>query len=159
MRSRVVMYPAGIKAAREAAAYGMLNFGFAVEGEWKRDAVVRGGHRSFMTGPKTKEGTPRVGGTFRRSIHTVAYFDGKRIGAGAALDHNSGQDENHEPVPSYVPGSGIIVYVGSNSGYGLYVELGTWKMAARPAAVPALLRLKGEAQALISAGAQRHLGR
>ena len=152
------MYPVGIKAAREAAAYGMLNFGFAVESAWKSDAVVRGGHRSFNT-DLTKAGTPRVGGTFRRSIHTVGYIDGVRIGAGTASSPNSGQDENHEPVPDYVPGSGIVVYVGSNSGYGAYVELGTWKMPARPAAVPALLRLKGQAQALIAAGAQKHIGR
>ena len=156
-RSRVVMDPAGVKAAREAAAYGLLNFGFAVEGAWKSDAVVRGGHRSFKT-DLTKAGTPRVGGTFRRSIHTVAYIDGVRIGAGTASSPNSGQDENHEPVPDYVPGSGIVAYVGSNSGYGAFVELGTSKMAARPAAVPALLRLKDQAPALMRAGAQKHLG-
>ena len=158
VRSRVVMDPAGVKAAREAAAYGLLNFGFAVEGAWKSDAVVRGGHRSFKT-DLTKAGTPRVGGTFRRSIHTVAYIDGVRIGAGTASSPNSGQDENHEPVPDYVPPSGIAVFVGSNSGYGAYVELGTYKMVDRPAAVPALLRLRDEAPALIAAGARKHTGR
>ena len=157
-RSRVVINPAGIKAAREAAAYGLLNFGFAVETAWKADAVVRGGHRSFNT-DLTKAGTPRVGGTFRRSIHTAGYLDGVRIGAGTASSPNSGEDENHAPVPSYAAGSGIVVCVGSNSGYGLFVELGTYKMAARPAGGPALLRLKGQAQSLVAAGAQRHMGR
>ena len=71
MTVRIVRNAAGITAAREAGAYGLLNFGFAVEGAWKADAVVRGGHRSFMT-DLTKSGTPRVGGTFRRSIHTAA---------------------------------------------------------------------------------------
>jgi hypothetical protein len=157
-RTRVVIHPAAIKAAREAAAYGLLSFGFAVEGAWKRDAVVRGGHRSFMTGPKTKAGTPKIGGTFRRSIHTVAYLDGVRIGAGTATSPNSGVDGNKEPVPDYVPERGAVVFVGSNSGYGAFVELGTSRMPARPAAVPALLRLKGQAPALIAAGARKHLG-
>ena len=167
-RTRVVINPAGIKAVREAAAYGLLSFAFAVESAWKRDVVVRGGHRSFMTGPKTKAGTARVGGTLRRSLHTVCYLDGKRIGAGTADAPNSGVDGKTaddvattgipNTVPDYVPGSGIVAYVGSNSGYGAFVELGTSKMAARPAAVPALLRLKDQAPALMRAGAQKHLG-
>lgn len=150
MTTRIVRHPAAIKAAREAVAYGLLNFGFAVESAWKADAVVRGGHRSFNT-DLTKAGTPRVGGTFRRSIHTAAYLDGQRIGGETS-------DENGVAPPAYPAGKGAVVFVGSNSGYGGYVELGTDKMAARPAAVPALLGLKGEAPALISAGARKHLG-
>jgi hypothetical protein len=166
-KTRVVINPAGIKAAREAAAYGLLNFGFAVESAVKRDAVVAGGNRSFMTGPKTKEGTPRIGGTLRRSYHTVCYLDGKRIGAGTAGAQDSGVDEKTpqdvaecgvpNTVPHYPPGSGIVVYVGSNSGYGAFVELGTSKMAARPTLMPALLRMKDQAPALIRAGVQRHM--
>ncbi len=110
MTVRIVRNAAGIKAAREAGAYGLLNFGFAVEGAWKADAVVRGGHRSFMT-DLTKAGTPRVGGTFRRSIHTAAYLDGQRIGGEMA-------DENGEAPPNYPAGKGMVVYVGSNCGYG-----------------------------------------
>ena len=151
MTTRIVRHPAAIKAAREAAAYGLLNFGFAVETAWKRDAVVRGGHRSFNT-DLTKAGTPRVGGTFRRSIHTAAYLDGRRIGGETS-------DENGVAPPDYAPGTGMVVFVGSNSGYGAFVELGTAKMPARPAAVPALLATKGQAPALIAAGARRHLGR
>ena len=151
MSTRVVRHPAAIKAAREATAYGLLNFGFAVETAWKRDAVVRGGHRSFNT-DLTKAGTPRVGGTFRRSIHTAAYLDGSKIGGEAA-------DENGQAPPDYVPERGMVVFVGSNSGYGAFVELGTSKMPARPAAVPALLATKGQAPQLIAAGARRHLGR
>ena len=152
--TRVVVNPKAMQAVREAVAYGLLNFAFAVEGAWKKDAVVRGGHRSFMTGPKTKAGTARIGGTLRRSIHTVCYLDGKRIGAGTADARNSGKDgktakdvtETGIPntVPDYpAPGKGIVAYIGSNSGYGAFVELGTSKMAARPAAVPALLRPQG----------------
>jgi hypothetical protein len=147
---RIVRHPEAIKAAREATAYGLLNFGFAVEGAWKADAVVRGGHRSFNT-DLTKAGTPRIGGTFRRSIHTAAYLDGTRIGGEAA-------DENGNAPPAYPSEKGMVVFVGSNSGYGAFVELGTVKMPARPAAVPALLKMKGQAPALIAAGARRHLG-
>ena len=150
MTVRIVRNAAGIKAAREAGAYGLLNFGFAVEGAWKRDAVVRGGHRSFNT-DLTKAGTPRVGGTFRRSIHTAAYLDGQRIGGEMS-------DENGEAPPNYPAGKGMVVFVGSNCGYGGFVELGTVKMPARPAAVPALLGLKGEAPALVAAGARKHVG-
>jgi murein DD-endopeptidase MepM/ murein hydrolase activator NlpD len=150
MTTRIVRHPAAIKAAREAAAYGLLNFGHAVEAAWKRDAVVRGGHRSFKT-DLTKAGTPRVGGTFRRSIHTAAYLDGTRIGGGTA-------DANGQATPDYAAGSGMVVFVGSNSGYGAYVELGTVKMPARPAAVPALLATKVQAPALIAAGARKHVG-
>ena len=150
MSTRIVRHPAAIKAAREAAAYGLLNAGFAVEGAWKRDAVVRGGHRSFKT-ILTKAGTAEVGGTFRRSIHTAAYLDGARIGGPPT-------DGNGEPVPDYAPGTGMVVFVGSNSGYGGYVEVGTYKMPARPAAVPALLATKDQFPALIAAGARKHVG-
>lgn len=152
MSVRIVRHPAALRAAREAIAHGLLNFGHAVERDWKADAVVRGGHRSFMTGPRTKAGTPRIGGTFRRSIHTVAYLDGARLGASAA------SDENGTALPSYAPGAGMAVVVGSNSGYGAYVELGTARMPARPAAVPALQKNRGAAVELIRAGARRHLG-
>ena len=150
MSTRIVRHPAAIKAAREARAYGLLNFGFAVEGAWKRDAVVRGGHRSFNT-VLTKAGTPRVGGTFRRSIHTAAYLDGARIGGPVT-------DGNGEATPEYAAGTGMAVFVGSNSGYGAFVELGTDRMPARPAGVPALLATKDQFPALIAAGTKRKLG-
>jgi hypothetical protein len=151
MTTRIVRHPAAIKLAREATAYGLLNFGYAVEGAAKRDAVVRGGHRSFMTGPKTKAGTARIGGTLRRSYHTAAYLDGARIGGEPT-------DENGNAPPEYPAGSGMVVFVGSNSGYGGFVDLGTVKMAARPTLVPALLGLKSQAPGLISAGARKHVG-
>ena len=159
MSTRVVRHPAAIKAAREAAAYGLLNAGFAVETAAKRDAVVRGGHRSFMTGPKTKAGTARIGGTLRRSYHTAAYLDGVQIGAGTAAARTSGVDENGEALPAYPTESGMVVFVGSNSGYGAFVDLGTANMPARPTLPPALMATKGQFPALIAAGARRHLGR
>ena len=157
MTTRIVRHPAAIKLAREATAYGLLNFGYAVEAATKRDAVVRGGHRSFMTGPKTKAGTARIGGTLRRSYHTAAFLDGTRIGGEPT-------DENGNAPPEYPAGSGMLVVVGSNSGYGGWVERGTHnkdgsvKMAARPTLVPALLGLKAQAPTLIAAGARKHVG-
>jgi hypothetical protein len=142
--------PRELAKLREAVAYGMLNLGHAIETDTKRETVVRGGHRSFNT-DLTKAGTPRVGGTLRRSIHTAAYLDGKQVGGVAT-------DENGAATPDYAAGTGIKVFVGTNSGYGAYVELGTVKMPARPSLVPALLKNKGDAPALIAAGARKRLG-
>lgn len=150
MSTRIVRHPEAVKAAREAVAFGLLNAGYAVETAWKRDVVVRGGHRSFKT-MLTKGGTPEVGGTLRRSIHTAAYLDGSRIGGEAT-------DENGETPPTYAAGTGMTVFVGTNSGYGGFVEAGTVKMPARPAGVPAVLSTRDEFPALIAAGARRHAG-
>lgn len=157
MSTRIVRHPAAVAAAKEALAYGVLNYGFAVETAWKADAVVRGGHRSFNT-DLTKAGTPRVGGTFRRSIHTAGYLDGKLIGGGTATNPASHADENGQRLPDYAPGDGIAVFVGSNSGYGGFVEAGTVHMPARPAAVPAVLATRDQAPRLIAAGSRKHLG-
>lgn len=143
MSTRIVRHPEAVKAIRRAGAFGLLNVGYAVETGWKADAVVRGGHRSFAPdGP--------IGGTLRRSIHTVAYVDGERIGGAAT-------DENGQTVPEYAE-DGIVVVIGSNSGYGGFVEAGTDKMPARPAAVPAALAVKDQAPRLMAAGARKHLG-
>ena len=141
--------PRELARLREAVAYGMLNLGHAIETDAKRETVVRGGHRSFNTDLKA-DGTPRVGGTLRRSVHTAAYLDGRQIAVAA--------DENGNATPDYAPGTGIMVFVGTNSGYGFWVDQGTSKMPARPALVPALLKNKGDAPALIGAGARRKLG-
>ncbi len=52
----------------------------------------------------------------------------------------------------------MTVFVGSNSGYGAFIELGTSKMPARPAAVPALLATRDQAPTLIAAGARKRVG-
>lgn len=142
--------PRELAKLREAVAYGMLNLGHAVETDTKRETVVRGGHRSFNTVLKA-DGTPQVGGTLRRSVHTAAYLDGRQIGGVAT-------DENGETTPAYAAGAGIRVFVGTNSGYGFFVDQGTDKMPARPALVPALLKNKSDAPALIAAGARKKLG-
>lgn len=139
----VVFRPRAVQQLREAVAYGMLDLGYAVQNDAQADAVVRGDNRSFApNGP--------VGGNLRRSYHTVAYLDGRQIGGKAT-------DDNLRPLPRYSPGTGIRVFVGTNAGYGAYVELGTRKMAARPALVPAMLKNKANAGHLIAAGARKHL--
>lgn len=129
----------------DALGYGLLNLGFALETAMKGHTPVRGGFRSFdPTGP--------VGGTLRRSEHTVAYVDGQEIGrhVDAAADN---------PVlPDYVPGQGAVVYVGTNSGYGRWVAEGTSKMAARPFPEEGLADVTPQAGALIAAGTRKRLG-
>lgn len=136
--------PNEIAQVREAVAYGFLNYGLALEGAAKANAPVRGGHRSFQPdGP--------VGGTLRRSIHVVAYLDGKRISPASA-------DENGAALPDYVPRMGIAVFVGTNSGYGFWVHDGTRVMPARPFLAEAFNETRAEGPGLIAAGARRRLG-
>lgn len=140
--SGVTMRPGGVAELREAVAYGMLNYGYAIEADTKENAVVRGGNRSFAPdGP--------VGGNLRRSYHAVVYLDGERIGSEST-------DDNGRPFPDYAPGPGIWLYVGTNAGYGFWVEGGTRFMDARPTLVPAMLKNRAEAPALIAAGARKH---
>lgn len=141
--------PRELAKLRAGVAYGLLNFGHAIETDAKRETVVRGGHRSFNT-VRNADGTPQVGGTLRRSVHTAAYIDGRQIAATA--------DENGKAAPEYAAGRGIRVFVGTNSGYGFYVDQGTDKMPARPALVPALLKNKVGAAVIIAAGTRRKLG-
>ena len=142
-----------IPGARErlvkSFAYGVLNFGYAVEREAKREAPVRGGYRSFMTTKTGKAGQVLVGGTLRRSIHTAVFQDGVLLAGG--------QDENGKGIPNYPTGPGVVGYVGTNCGYGRYVEEGTVKMSARPFLTPALDGLRSRAPEIIAAGARRVL--
>jgi hypothetical protein len=128
-----------------ALGYGLLNFGFALETAMKARTPVHGAFRSFVPGAKP------IGGTLRRSEHTAAYVDGERISPRAT-------DDNDRPLPDYVPGTGAIVFVGTNSGYGLWVARGTSKMAARPFDQEALAEVGPRAGALVAAGARKALG-
>jgi len=141
---KIVVHPAAIAQVEEAAAYGALNYGFAWEAASKRNAPVRGGHRSFAPdGP--------VGGNLRRSIHTAVYLRGQRIAGGT--------DDNGNRVPDYEASvAPVVLVVGTNSDYGLFVHNGTTRMAARPFIAEGLMETKGQAPALIEAGARRHLG-
>lgn len=127
-----------------ALGFGLLNLGYAIETASKGHTPVRGGFRSFAPdGP--------VGGNLRRSEHTVAYVDGERISARSS-------DDNGAPIPDYVPPQGAVVFVGTNTGYGLWVHDGTSKMPARPFFDEGLGDVKGREGALVAAGARRELG-
>lgn len=157
-RSRVVVNQKGWDAFRDALGRGMLNYAHAVEAGAKREAPVRGGYRSFLTTKRTKagasgevavgadNGSVLIGGTLRRSIHSVAYVDGRPVSGGGQAD------ENGNPVPDYAPAGAIVAYCGTNSGYGAYVEIGTVKMAARPFLGPSVEAANGKAASLIRAG-------
>jgi hypothetical protein len=141
---KIVVHPAAIAAVEEAAAYGGLNYGFALEAAGKRNAPVRGGHRSFAPGGP-------VGGNLRRSIHTAVYLRGRRIAGGS--------DENGRSIPDYPASDApVVIVVGTNCDYGEWVHDGTSRMAARPFLAEALMETKDQAPALIEAGARRHLG-
>lgn len=123
----------GIAQLRSAIARGVNAVILDAETEAKREAPVRGGYRSF------RPGTKPIGGTLRRSIHSATFLDGRQIA------------QHREATPSQVPAGSpaqlpemvglpgrIVAYVGTNSGYGAFVELGTVKMAPRPFLAPGL---------------------
>lgn len=100
-------------------AAGLHGVALDTETEAKREAPVRGAYRSF------RPGLPPIGGTLRRSIHSVTYgVDGRTIG----ITLEGGQlPADETPVAGR-----ISSYVGTNCGYGAFVELGTSRMQARP---------------------------
>jgi len=143
----VKLNEAGFRQLEEDVAYGLLNYGLRLEGALKGQAVVMGGHRSRNTVP-TKAGTPRVGGTLRRSMHAVVYLNGQQL-ARRSLP-------GEPPPPNYPTRARIQLYAGTNSGYGLYVDQGTSRMAARPMLIPAFLETKDQLEADMAAGVRRH---
>lgn len=146
-----VELPGAREKIKQAFGMGVLAVGLYIETEAKREAPVRGGYRSFMTTRTGKAGQVLIGGTLRRSIHTAAFQDGKPI--------HGASDENGVRVPDYPrSGSGVEVYVGTNSGYGRYVEEGTYKMAARPFLSPALELGLNKAEGIMAATGRRLLG-
>lgn len=130
----------------EALGFGMLNLGLFVEAKAKARFQDIGGP---LPRPASRPGEGPVvqTGTARRSIHTVAFAEGKRIGASTG-----------DLPPGLVKASGIGVVVGSNLGYMLFLELGTGRMAARPTLTPAAQEGMAQAGALIAQGARRHFG-
>jgi HK97 gp10 family phage protein len=141
----VTIFEPGMNRLKLALGYGMLNAMHFCETRAKAEAPVRGGYRSF------RPGTSPIGGTLRRSIHSVVYVDGRPlIGSGQT-------DDNGNAVPDYAPGRGIVGFCGTNSGYGYFVEAGTVRMRARPFLGPAFDQTVAAAPALIAAGARRLL--
>lgn len=140
----LVPRPDAFRRLRRAIGHGMLAVGFVWETAAKRHTPVRGGYRSFQPdGP--------VGGTLRRSVHTVAYVDGERISPRPT-------DDNGQALPDYVPGEGIAVFVGTNSGYGGYVHNGTAKMPARPFLEEGLADVRPVLGRTLAAGTRKAMG-
>ncbi len=123
----------GLDALYRQVGNGLLNLGLSIEADAKRRAPV-------------------LTGNLRRSIHTAAFVKGQRI-YGAT-------DENGKPIPAYAAESQntATVIVGTNCGYGVYLELGTVKMVAQPYLGPALADNRGRAASLIKAGMDRYAG-
>ena len=124
---------------RMGVGYGLLNAGLYAEDRIKADTPVRGGHRSFLTGshlggpvgiadlPGTRRAKVTVGGTLRRSVHAIVHVDGRIVPGSRTVD------ENGVPVPSYnTGGAHVVLVLGTNAGYGLWVDGGTGRMPARP---------------------------
>ena len=130
----------------EALGYGMLNLGLFTEAKAKDRFQDIGGP---LPRPASSPGAGPVvqTGNLRRGIHTVAFANGKRLGS----------SELKLP-PEVASISGIGTVVGTNTGYGGYVELGTSRMAARPYLLPAGKEAQAQAGALIGQGARRHFG-
>ncbi len=139
MSGRYVPRPRALAQLREATAYGMHNFGLAVQTASMAHTPVRGGFRSFNLDQP-------VGGTLRRSHFTATFLDGRQI-AGPAID-----------PPDGMPTTGMVTIVGTNAGYGFWVHEGTRKMDARPFMTEGFLEEKPNAEALVAAGAHRRLG-
>jgi HK97 gp10 family phage protein len=119
--------PNGYAALERALAFGLLNLGFAIEGD-------------------AKQNCPYKTGNLRRSIHSALFLKGARI--------YGGTDDNAKPIPAYAaaPNATAMVVVGTNAGYGVFVELGTIHMSAQPYLAPALAANRGRASTLVKAG-------
>jgi len=122
----------GFRELENALAFGLLNLGLAIEADAKARVPVQTGN-------------------LRRSIHTVGFQKGRRF--------YGSTDDNGKAIPSYAQGTRqTMVVVGTNAGYGVYVELGTIHMRARPYLGPALADNRGRAGELVKAGMARKLG-
>lgn len=125
---RIVRNEDEIRKMKRALAYGMLNLGYFIE-------------------TRAKTYAPVLTGNLRRSIHTVAFHEGQTIG-------------QQGPVPDYGQdlqgGTGVIV--GTNAGYGIFLELGTYRAPAQPFLTPAAQEGLAQAGTLIADGAKRHYG-
>lgn len=139
---RIVPNRAGLADFRRRLGRGTFAVVLDAETEAKRETPVHGGYRSFVPGEQP------IGGTLRRSVHSVAFVDGAMVGSHA--------EDGKRPLPDEVGIPGRIVgYVGTNSGYGAFVDQGTSKMPAREFLDPGLEAAAARAPATM----QRAMGR
>lgn len=156
--------PGAKREVDEAVGYGVVNLMLYAEERAKADTVVRGGHRSFYTGAHlggplnvqpsaadARRGKGYVGGNLRRSTHARVSVHGRVL--------YGGTDQNGVTTPSLGGGRVIEAHLGTNSGYGEWVDQGTSKMPARPAIMPAIQLAFRNAEGLMRAGAARVFGR
>lgn len=153
MASTFKVNEAGFRKYQQAVAAGLLDIGYYIEGEAKAitpvhgDGTQGGPFKTFVPGAKP------IGGTLRRSIHTVAYI------AGRVVFGTGGSDDNGASIPDYSAGerSDILVVVGTNLEYALFVHDGTVKMKKRPFLSTAYAKSTGVFARLFAAGFKRHI--
>lgn len=142
---KLVRKEAEIKLMKRGLGFGLLNFGFDIMNGYQESMKQGSGP---LPRPRSRPGEPPAvqTGNLRRSAHVVVYV------GGASMAHVGG------PPPSYAGEfvGEIGVIVGTNTGYGLFLEVGTSHMAARPALVPAAIRSQQRALQLIQDGARAH---
>lgn len=140
------------QALRYATAIGVLNGCHAIEGASKAITPVHGDPTQGGEFATFAPGSKPIGGTLRRSQHSVVYLDGSRVG-GVAVD------DNGATVPDYVPRTGIAGFVGTNIHYAGYVHDGTVMMPARPFLTTAFMEVGPDITGYIASGMSAAIGR
>ena len=128
--------PGGKDAMHKQIAGGVANVCYAIEGTAKENTPVHGDPAQGGSFPTFVPGARPIGGTLRRSIHTVVYWRGQRLFASPETS-GSGRGVGGDTVTwsEVTEGRGlddIVGLVGTNVYYGLFVHDGTVKMGARP---------------------------
>lgn len=140
---RLVRNEGEIRAMKKGLGYGMLNLGMDIM-EGYQSSMKQGS--GPLPRPRSSPGEPPAvqTGNLRRSAHVVVYVLGSQLANAGGPPAAYGGEFRGE----------IGVIVGTNTGYGLILEVGSSRMAARPALVPAAIRSSGRAEQLIRDGAR-----
>ena len=145
--ARFVPNEAGFREFKKALATAVFKAGWAIEGAAKAITPVHGDPSQGGRFATFAPGAKPIGGTLRRSVHSVVHVDGQRIGSSA--------EAGARPLAAPT-GRGIEVHVGTNLEYAPYVHDGTVKMPARPflaeAAMEVAPRIPGIIQAALPPG-------
>lgn len=164
--STFVWAPGAQDGLKVAAGYGLLNVLLYGEDRAKAVSVVRGGNRSFLNGSHlggplgivdvagTSRAKATVGGTLRRSWHAIVYVNGNAIPGSRVTD------DNGTGIPDDYPQTGEVAgFLGTNCGYGGWVDGGTSRMPARPMLVPTIGLMQSAFESLFQAGFRKGLER
>jgi hypothetical protein len=139
---KIVPNAQGMAEFRMRIASGLAAVMRDAELEAKRETPVRGAYRSF------RPGQPPIGGTLRRSVHSAVFLDGR-------LTFHGSEDQQAPMAEMQGLPNGIVGFVGTNTGYGAFVELGTRRMTSRPFLGPGLDAAMGRAGATFTRGMGR----